>query len=295
MECPHCHNYTAVPSTETPTQEVTIPIEPTPVDKSEEYFEQMQKDQGADLHEPEPLAKRKLPWILDIFLYPTNKAGLTTLAIIIFVPMLINIVANRMNASVVRFPPMLVLAVPFSFIGFIINLLLSLYLYWYFCECIRDSARGGIRAPETLANTPGLGDLLWQWLRTIGCLAVFAAPTLIYYGYARQIDPVFWALLAVSVFTLPMALLAVVMFDSFSGLNPILLVGSVFSTFLPYCAMIVVFVPVVCLVVRESLAARDSVVLSFIVNCVRIYLALIVAHVLGWFYHRYKEQLNWEV
>ncbi len=297
VECPHCKNYVAVPSAEIPAQEVAVPLQlTTQLDKSEEHFEQMQKDQGTIApQEPEPVLERKLPWILDIFLYPSSKAGLTTLAIIIFVPLLIRIVASWLNTFALRFPPMLVLAVPISFVGFIISLLLSLYLYWYFCECIRDSAAGGIRAPETVGATPGLGDLLWQCLRTIGCLAVFAAPTLIYYGHARQIDSVFWALLAVGVFAFPMALLAVVMFDSFSGLNPILLVSSIFSTFLPYCAMIAVFVPVVFLTVKESLATQGSAILSFIINCVRIYLALIVAHVLGWFYHRYKEKLNWEV
>ena len=179
--------------------------------------------------------------------------------------------------------------------GFILSLLLFLYLYWYFCECIRDSAHGGIRAPETLANTPGLSDLLWQFLRTIGPLAVFAAPTLIYYGYARQTDTVFWALLAFGVFVFPMALLAVVMFDSFAGLNPILIASSLLSTFLPYCAMTAMFVPVVFLIVKESLATLGSPILPFIIKCIRIYLALIVAHVLGWFYHRYKEKLNWDV
>ena len=152
-----------------------------------------------------------------------------------------------------------------------------------------------MRAPETLANTPGLGELLWQWFRTVICLAVFAAPTLIYYGYTKQTDTVFWALLACGLFFFPMCLLAVVLFDSFSGLNPILLIGSIFSTFLPYFAMIVVFGSAVFLFIEKAPDTGNSPVPAFVLQCVRIYLVLVVAHLLGWFFHRYEQELNWEV
>jgi hypothetical protein len=36
--------------------------------------------------------------------------------------------------------------------------------------------------------------------------------------------------------------------------------------------------------------------LSFLVTwLVGVYLLMVVAHVLGWFYHRYEEKLNWDV
>lgn len=297
VECPHCKDYVAVPLEARPAQEATVPAGPgAEADMFDQRVGRLQSDMDeTPAKEPDHVTERTLPWVLDIFLYPSSKAGLTTLAIIIFVPLLIGIVVSRLNAFARGFPPMLVLAVPVSIIGFIMILLLALYLYWYFCECIRDSAAGGVRAPETVGATPGLGDLLWQWFRTICCLAVFAAPTLLYYAHVRQTDSVFWVLLGVGVFAFPMALLAVVMFDSFAGLNPILLVGSVFSTFLPYCAMIAVFVLVVFLIVKESFAFQGSATLSFIINGVRIYLGLIVAHLLGWFYHRYEQKLNWDV
>jgi len=297
VECPHCKDYVPVPIAEGPAQEAPAPPGPrAEPDTSDQRFEQLQSSIGEmPAKEPDHVTERKLPWVLDIFLYPTSKAGLITLAIIIFVPLLIGIVVSSLSASARGFPPLLVLAVPVSMIGMITRLLLSLYLYWYFCECIRDSAAGGVRAPETVGATPGLGDLLWQWFRTFACLVVFAAPTLIYYAHVRQIDSVFWALLAVGVFVFPMALLAVVMFDSFAGLNPILLVGSVFSTFLPYCAMIAMFALLVFLIVQEAPVIQGSAILFFTIRCVGVYLALIVAHLLGWFYHRYEQKLNWDV
>jgi DNA-directed RNA polymerase subunit RPC12/RpoP len=297
IECPHCKAYVPVPLEETAAQKAAAPARPGEENNiSGQHFEQLQTSMGEmPVKEPDHVAERKLPWIFDIFLYPSSKAGLTTLAIIIVIPLLIRIVLKWLGEFAGHFPPALVLLVPLAFIGIIVKLLLSLYLYWYFCECIRDSAAGGVRAPETLANTPGLGDLLWQWLRTIGCLVVFAAPTSIYYGYAQQTDTAFWALLAFGVFFFPMGLLAVVMFDSFAGINPILLIGSVFRTFLPYCAMTAILALAGFLIAETSPDTQGSAILSFIVYSVSVYLSMIAAHLLGSFYHRHEEKLNWGV
>lgn len=239
--------------------------------------------------------RRKLPWIIDIFLYPNSKAGLTTLAIIVLIPLFIRIVLRMLGKFSQQFPPLLVLSIPISIAGFLVGILLYLYLYWFFYECIRDSATGGVRAPETIANTPGLGEMFWQWLRTICCLFVFVAPMLIYYQYTNQTDTIFWALLAYAIIFFPMALLAVVMFDSLSGLNPILLIGSILSTFLPYCAMIAAFVTAGLLIAHSVPETDGSPVLRFIFRCVNVYLLIVVAHLLGWFYWRYEDKLNWEV
>ena len=239
--------------------------------------------------------RRKLPWIIDIFLYPSSKAGLTTLAIIVLIPLFIRVVLRLLGKFSEQFPPLLVLSIPISIVGYIVSILLYLYLYWFFYECIRDSATGGVRAPETVANTPGLGEMFWQWLRTICCLLVFVAPVSVYYQYNKQTDIALWALLVYAIIFFPMALLAVVMFDSLSGLNPILLIGSILSTLLPYCAMIAAFVTVVFLVVHNVPETDGSPILRFIFRCINVYLLIVMAHLLGRFYWRYEDRLNWEV
>jgi hypothetical protein len=188
----------------------------------------------------------------------------------------------------------MVLFVPIAIAGFIVRIFLFLYLYWYFCECIRDSAAGGIRAPETMANTPGLGEILWQFFRTVFCLCVFIAPAVFYFQHVGKIDTIFWALSACAIFFLPIALLAVVMFDSLSGLNPVLLIGSILSTFLPYCAMIAAFITFSFLIPHYLPEAVDSPITAFLCYCVGIYLLIVTAHLLGWFYCRYQNELNWE-
>ena len=62
------------------------------------------------------------------------------------------------------------------------------------------------------------------------------APAILYVR-GHDVDAVFWVLYGVGGFLFPMALLAVTMFESLRALNPLLLLGSMFSTLLPYCVL----------------------------------------------------------
>jgi len=262
-------------------------------DKVSQDLQVLEERMAADKTESEPAPKRTLPWFIDIFLYPISKPGLTTLGIIVAIPLLFNIIVKLLGLLTLTFPPLLVLLALFAFVGFLVKIILYSYLYWYFCECIRNSATGELRAPETLSETPGLEDILWQLLRTFGCLVFFLAPMLIYFQRTRQIDTVFWSLLTCAVFFFPMGLLAVVMFDSFSGLNPILLIGSIFSTFFQYCGLVILFYGLGALFVVIARPLWQSQVLAYILGIVLIYLLIITAHLLGRFYWWHKDKLNW--
>ena len=252
-------------------------------------------DRQQEYEETESTDRRKLPWILDIFLYPISTSGMAVLGIIVGTRFFFRFTVIYLGKISLQFLPFLAFFGLMWAIGIFVRFVLYMYLYWYLCECIRDSAAGSVRAPETFANTPGLGELLWKWFRTVICLAVFAAPTLIYYGHTRQTDTVFWALLACGLYFFPMGLLAVVLFDSLSGLNPILLIGSIFSTFLPYSVMILTFIIMGFVIVEKTPNPWASPLAFFTTWCVGVYLLMIVAHLLGWFCHRYKQELNWEV
>jgi hypothetical protein len=145
-----------------------------------------------------------------------------------------------------------------------------------------------------MANAPGLGDMFWQWLYLLLCLFFLLGPLGYYYIKTHRIDVVFWFLLAYTILFLPMGLLAVVMFDSLRGLNPIFIIGSVFSTFFQYCGLVLilgVFVLAV-IAVRNMELGR---LLAFILGYIRIYILLVIAHLLGHFYWKCKDKLNWEV
>ena len=254
----------------------------------------------------EPRPERKLPWFIDILLYPTNKAGLTMIGIIVGVPFLFGLVFALIAFLTMIFPPFLILWPIFSILGLIIGLLFGMYLYWYLCECVRDSADGGIRAPETVGQTPGLGELISQSLETIACLAFFALPVFVYFLHTRRIDGVFWALMTFGIFLFPMGLIAVIMFDSIRGLNPVIIIGSILSAFFPYLGLILLIAalaftirflaPMLALMLSGgSIIAIIGITVIYGSGIANFYFMMVIAHLLGRFYYQYQEKLNWEV
>lgn len=278
-------------------QEIKDRSQPTEQpDSSEAVYEQFRRSQGGlTTQQSDQIPQRKLPWIIDIFLYPISKPGLTTLGIIIGIPLLLKLIIMLLGAFTLVFPPMLILLAVVAFARFIIDIVLGLYMYWYMCECIRDSAAGELRAPETIGNTPGLGEMFFQTLRIIGCFIFFIAPVLFYSQYAQKADFIFWSLMAYAVLFFPMGLLAVVVFDSISGLNPVLLLGSIFSTFFQYCGLVILFYGLGILLFIITSVIQQSWILAYISGIVFIYLLLVAAHLLGRFFWKYQEKLNWEV
>ena len=226
--------------------------------------------------------------------------------VIIGVPIAFWLVFALAMVITLVWPVFLIVLTGLFILGVIIGILFGMYLYWYLCQCIRDSALGGIRAPETIGETPGLWELFVQSLKPIGCLACFVLPAVAYFVYTRRIDPVFWALLALGIFLFPMGLLSVIMFDSFAGLNPVLVIGSVASTVLPYIgllllvAVLVISIRFVVPLATPFIAGGNPLLsiglfILYASGVADFYLMMVLAHLLGRFYWKYQDKLNWEV
>ena len=255
-------------------------------DRMLEDLQKLEEKLGRDKPEPaEPIGKRKLPWLIDIFLYPASQPGLIILAIAVVIPLLIDLAALLLG------PFGIFVAAP----GCVIMIVIGLYTLWYFCECIRDSAAGGVRAPEVMANAPSLGDMFFQTLRLAICILFFITPAFAYSRYVGEKDVIYWSLLVCEATFFPMGLLAVIMFDSFTGLNPLVLVGSIFSTFFQYCGL-VMFLFGLGFLCKVAVAILSQVhILFYIFFVAFIYLLLMMGHLWGRFYWRYQKKLNWEV
>jgi len=346
-KCPHCKKVVVIPQVTPPqladrqavqssSQKPDIdslmfdapPAEPAPT----QSFEQQEREllnalsPTMGVQEEQLPAQRKLVWPIDIFLYPSNKAGLTMLGVFIGLPLLMKLVTKFMNLMTRAFYPFIVLEVLFVCISIIMNITVALYLYWYLAFCVRDSAEGNVRAPDVLVNTPGLGEMLGQVIKLVGCYTFFCLLIYFYITRAREVDigfwrfmfhmvffisldvlgpvlndRVFWLLMFFVVFLFPMTLLAVVMFDSIRAFNPFLIIGSIFSSFLPYCALLVFFcgicIPIAMMkmFVTKMMIWPGLQILPYIVKLVNIYFLMVGAHILGAFYCRYQERLNWEV
>ena len=248
-----------------------------------------------DKHEEPPV--RKLPWYIDIFLYPTSVSGLINLGIYTVLTLLLGFFAIHAQTS-----PVLTIVL------FLIAITITGYLYYYFFECIRDSAKGGIRAPENIGSMPDRSEALTQLWDIFVSIIIFWGPILGYFVYINLLhvenpgkeynpmtDTIFWILLGYGIFFFPVGILALAMFSSSSAYNPVLWITSIFSTFFQYCGLIIFFIILALLVFRIARSFQGGVFNGVILNAIFMYLAMVAAHLLGRFYYNNSEKLKWEV
>jgi hypothetical protein len=237
--------------------------------------------------EPEYTGERPLPWPIDILFYPASVCGLVNLAIFV--------AATAVTEGV----SLLLGGVSAAILGprIIIGILFGVYLAWYFSECVRDSAAGGVRAPQGFA-LENLGEMWSQTLYLAGCYAVFAMPAILYRVFSGGTGPIFWLLVGYGVFFFPIGLLAAVMFRSSVAFNPVIWIGSIFSTFVPYCGLVLLLAALglaLRLLPRFQGGSPRDFVPGMLVFAVWLYATFIVAHLIGRFFYRYEQRLNWEV
>lgn len=236
---------------------------------------------------------RKLPWLLDIFLYPTSMSGLINLGIFWVLPILLSLIATFF---------------PIPFVWGLVGFVIAAYMYYYLMECIRDSAAGGIRAPENIGNFPDMRDAVSQAMEIVASIVIFWGPVAAYsmykifwqstganFVYDPKTDTIFWLLLGYGIFFFPMGLLALAMFNSTSAFNPFLWIASILGTFFQYCGVVLFFCVLGWLVSRIATSFQQSLFFSYLFGAAFIYLAMVAAHLLGRFYYLNSKKLNWEV
>ncbi len=246
-------------------------------------------DEVKVIEEPRLAAEveRKLPWLIDVLLYPASLHGVVYIAIFLALRLLIDLLGRFVFSYAGPYGGVLSLVLYILLIG---------YVFYYFGYCIFDSSKGGRRAPDiSIQHTPDKGDLISQLLLILGSVAICFWPVAVYYIFTQRTDLFFWLLSGLGIIFFPMALLTGVLFDSFDALNPILIIRSIFVTFLPYCGLILSFCVFGGLVAVVLLVLRRVPVLGFLSNVVKLYLLLVAAHLLGRFYWWNKGKLNWEV
>ena len=238
---------------------------------------------------PQHTGERQLPWPIDILLYPASSTGLAVLAVLIGVPLVLRVLALFVSLQFLG-----IFRLPLLLVGF----MAGLYIFWYMAECVYDSAKGGTRAPVGLPLGLSTGEL---WSRASYLLAVYiiyALPVIVYWMFRQKMDGVFWGLAAWAILFFPMGLLAMVMQDSISALNPLLLLGSIFRTFFQYIGLIVLFLPFAALFWLSGQTPEDtrpSILLDVVGLVLTSYIPFILAHLLGRFYWRNSERLDWAI
>jgi len=245
------------------------------------------------LEEEPPLADEcKLPWLIDAFLYPISTSGIVHLALFVIVPLLI---IGFIRLITYFLGPILGLATGeiTEPITIVLCVIFYSYVCYYISDCVISSAGGHRRAPDvTIPDTISIGDFMSQAFVIIGCSAICLAPLLLYRVFVKRTDPWFWALAAYGSFFLPMSLLRGIMFDSFNALNPIEIVRSICRALLPYFGLVLFFLVAGGFI--EAVIPRLPI-WGFLKRALTVYLVLVLAHRLGWFYWWYKDKLGWDL
>jgi len=304
VECPQCGCYAQSPEEETKF-ESGLPVlnDSHQTDafnkrgsENNAFVEQMRTCHPNNRTNKEETPQWRLPWFIDLFLYPASASGLSILAIILFTPLIFELILFCL-AQVLG--PFRIMLMPLGICFLIADFIIAAYMFWYFGVCVQASSRGKRRAPGILNkdSDAGGGSMVNQMLRIIFCVLIFLAPSLGYYYNTKQTDSIFFSLLGGGAFFLPMALLAMIMFESIWGLNPILIIGSIIRTFFRYCLVVPAFYLVIAAIVGMVVyvPADSPLLVTIALMAVALYALLIAAHILGLFFHRNEEKLYWEV
>jgi hypothetical protein len=122
------------------------------------------------------------------------------------------------------------------------------YLCLLLLSAIQRAALGDNVPPTTpdLNLAEGLPGIVSPLARLVAVVVVWAAPaTVVYFAGGREPTKLFWVLAATGALFLPMSLLAVAVFESLHGLNPLGLLAAMVRAPLQYAACCAFFYVIV--------------------------------------------------
>ena len=296
--CPNCKRAIVVPTAQAPdATEGHAPPEDATFDTDFLEWTRKDNDEAAQRYaqelatrpareSPEPVDGPARPWPLGAFLYPLNPAGIVHLIALWF---LLFVLCPSIMMSV---------GLGLEFIPIVYTLPIA-YAVYYLSECIRDSLGGSRGAPAFWMHPTDSSkwDCISQTFLVLGSVAVCFYPVALCRGLRGQFDWISALLAATGGFFFPMLLLAVMWFDSFSGLSLRLILQSIGRTFLPYCALVLIWFGLAVLFVGQGIERFWVQIPPLSVLACRLlqfYLVFVAAAVLGGFHHRYGDRFDWQ-
>lgn len=227
----------------------------------------------------------------DVLRYPISAPGMSIFCVYVFTPLVMYLLLSPLPMAVSNGLFML---------NFVILLAVFLSTIWYLTVCIRAGAEGQRRAPNVFefAQDDSPGTWLREFFLILTTVIFCIGPAFIVRFLCHVESPVvFWSVLGLGLFLLPMYLLSVVMFDCVAALNPFLVISSVFSTFLRYLGVAILFAVPMVLTIGTVIASffNRNPFLDVVIRAAGCYLLIVAAGMLGWFFYKNEEKLRWDV
>ncbi len=172
-------------------------------------------------------------------------------------------------------------------------LIIAVYLTGYISQVVVDTAGGEDEAPNWPDFSDFIEECFWPTLMALGAILVAFAPWII--AALAGADSLIRSVLgAVGAAYLPMALTAAVLFRSIEGLNPFLVVRSIFKTLPKYIfAAVLVVLVFLAMQLAQDFMRGQSLLLSMIGPVVGLYFYIVQARIMGLIYRYCEDELDW--
>jgi len=189
------------------------------------------------------------------------------------------------------------------FVGFVVGVIVGAYVLAYMLKVAAESAAGEEDPPDWPDLTNLWDDLVRPLFLVMSVLVISALPLLVClidwlreFPYGDPIEPwVVWACAAWGVLYFPMGFLAVAMFSTGDGLNPILVIKSIAKVLLPYLVVVVLLAG--CVLAEVFAQSHFVLPLPFLAPAMAgafsLYFLMVEMRILGLIYHCYSRRLGW--
>ena len=235
--------------------------------------------------EPETVAPSRAR-LIDVLLYPMNFDGLAATVIL------------ALGLWGVRLFPFLFWSPWYDFR--ITGLMVTYCLFgaWcaaiYFAFCIFDTSKGGTRTPAILPGYAYAGGELPSFM-LMGAVASCFCPAAFYRIFGGNMGLYFWVLASAGAFLLPMLLLACTLLDSVEAFDLRFVVRSITATLPAYLGLIARLALLLSLAGALHLDSWQWGLPRVFFYAAYLYALWIAGHLLGRFYLRQKDKLQWDL
>jgi len=227
---------------------------------------------------------------VQVFLYPCTRGALGRIAVL--GGLLLAITGFQSVLTSLLGPAALYLFYGLKLLG----LLIGADFFFYLADCVRSSADGAVQAKDELFSFPTEPrEILEDFAKLILPYLICFLPSILYFALTQRHDGIFRLLLGAGTFYFPMFLLAVILFDSAPGFNPLLHLVSIISAFFAYGLLVIQCLLIVGLFLLIAFLFSRSPLTAFLILPLEMYFMILFAHLLGRFYYRHEDKLRWEV
>jgi hypothetical protein len=188
-------------------------------------------------------------------------------------------------------------AVRDPFVKFVLGILgrmcIGGYFAAFFLSVISKSAHGEDKPPDWPGFSTFFESIFIPVFQVCGTVLFALGPAIAYYNWFGS-DPLYYLLLFAGMIYLPMSLLAMALFESFSALNPVLILNSIAKCMPEYLGVAFTL----CLVAGTRILSDKllgGVIIVGGLGCtfVGLYLLIVTGRLIGLLYRRHEKKLNW--